>query len=141
MTRNELTGTCVDLLKFSLSVTRGDCMICDSLQFVRLTCGKDFHHYSRDFTLRRPQLLLNPLKVSAAFEREDMPPHLCTIFCGVAYSGTHYMKSICFSLSPSEICQKVNFGSICKLDKGNVAEKITRDFRFPVLLISNKAML
>ena len=101
MTRNELTGTCVDLFKFSLTETRGDCMFCDSLQFVRLTCGRDFYRYSRDFTLRKPLLLLNPHKFSAVFEREDMPPHLCTIFCGVAYSGTHYMKAICVSFSLS----------------------------------------
>ena len=99
MTRNELTGTCVDLLKFSLAVTRGDCMTCDSLQFVRLTCGRDFHRCSRDFTLRRPQLLLNPHKVSATFESKDIPPHPCTNFYGFAYSGTHYMKAICFSFS------------------------------------------
>ena len=74
MTRNELTGTRVDLFKFSLTETRGDCMICDSLQFMLLTCGRDFHCYSRDFTLRRPQLLLNPHKVGASFESEDMPP-------------------------------------------------------------------
>jgi len=49
MTRNELTCTCVDLFKFSLTETHGDCMNCDSLQFMWLTCGRDFHRYSRDF--------------------------------------------------------------------------------------------
>jgi hypothetical protein len=74
MTRNELTGTRADLFKFSLTETRGDCMISDSLQFMRLACGRDFHRYSCHFTLRRPQMLLNPHKVSAAFESKDMPP-------------------------------------------------------------------
>jgi len=55
------------------------------------------------------------------------------------------MKATCvsFSLSLSfpEIRQNVNFGSICKFDEGNVREKIARDFRFPFLLIRNKATL
>jgi len=51
------------------------------------------------------------------------------------------MKAIFASFSLSETRQNVNFGSICKLDKGNVRKNITRDFRFPVLLIRNKAML
>jgi hypothetical protein len=51
------------------------------------------------------------------------------------------MKAICVSFSLSEIRKNVNFGSICKLDKGNVCEKIARDFRFPVVLIRNKAIL
>ena len=73
MIGNELTGTCVDLFKFSLTERRGDCIICDSLQFMWLTCGRDFHRYSRDFTLRGQQMLLNPYKVSAPFETEDVP--------------------------------------------------------------------